>query len=226
MSTDNTDDVVNHPNHYNQYDGFEVIDVCEQLRAPDGTGNYNRGNAFKYLARAGWKNAEKHVEDLEKAKFYIQREIDRVATDKSWEATPAALKTGFPEANGKNTCPECGILLVEKKHYQPHCPNLHGWLDKNDIWHPPFAPQPVEEVCTTPGVCNNPNHVAGVTPWHYAEPLVAAPKNEAEDLSDMAQYGVQPEPVTSKSTASSTCGVDGCIEHPIAPKVVGVDGGR
>jgi peptidoglycan hydrolase CwlO-like protein len=64
--------------HYNQYDGFEVVEVCEQLRAPDGTGGFNRGNAFKYLARAGWKSADKHVEDLEKAKNYIQREIDRL----------------------------------------------------------------------------------------------------------------------------------------------------
>lgn len=64
--------------HYNQYDGFEVIDVCEQLRSPDGSGNFNRGNAFKYLARAGWKDSKKEVQDLEKALNYIQREIDRV----------------------------------------------------------------------------------------------------------------------------------------------------
>lgn len=64
--------------HYNQYNGFEVIDVCEQLRSPDGSGNFNRGNAFKYLARAGWKNLGKEVEDLEKALQYIQREINRV----------------------------------------------------------------------------------------------------------------------------------------------------
>jgi hypothetical protein len=69
---------VNHPSHYTQYEKFEVIDVCEELRAPDGTGNFNRGNAFKYLARAGWKNPAKHAEDLEKAKFYIEREIERV----------------------------------------------------------------------------------------------------------------------------------------------------
>lgn len=80
LEAEQKEDVVNHPNHYNQYDGFEVIDVCEQLRAPDGTGNYNRGNAFKYLARAGWKNDAKHVEDLKKAAFYIQREIDRVSS--------------------------------------------------------------------------------------------------------------------------------------------------
>lgn len=85
MDTENSDghteqheEAVVHPGHYNQYQGFEVIDVCEQLRAPDGSGNFNRGNAFKYLARAGWKNPSKQVEDLEKAVFYLQREIGRV----------------------------------------------------------------------------------------------------------------------------------------------------
>lgn len=73
-------DNVNHPSHYNQYQGFEVVDVCEQLRAPDGSGNYNRGSVFKYLARAGWKDPKKQVEDLEKAAFYLQREIERCKT--------------------------------------------------------------------------------------------------------------------------------------------------
>lgn len=73
-----TDDNVNHPSHYNQYTGFEVIDVCEQLVGPDGKAGFNLGNAFKYIARAGWKNPNKHVQDLEKAKFYLQREIDRI----------------------------------------------------------------------------------------------------------------------------------------------------
>ena len=38
--------------------------------------NYNLGNAIKYIWRAGRKGAAK--EDLEKAKFYIQRELDRL----------------------------------------------------------------------------------------------------------------------------------------------------
>lgn len=71
-------DAVNHPTHYNQYEGFEVIDVAEQLVGPDGKSGFNLGNAFKYMARAGYKNPDKRVEDLEKAKFYIQREIDRI----------------------------------------------------------------------------------------------------------------------------------------------------
>jgi hypothetical protein len=85
-------DMVNHPDHYNQYHGFEVIDVCEQLRAPDGSGNYNRGNAFKYLARAGWKNPDKHLEDLRKAMFYLQREIDRVEGEKYCPPCQTKLK--------------------------------------------------------------------------------------------------------------------------------------
>lgn len=61
-------DDVNHPSHYNQYKGIEVIDVTEQL-------NFNRGNAVKYVARAGFKSEDTEVKDLEKALWYINREI-------------------------------------------------------------------------------------------------------------------------------------------------------
>ena len=63
------DDPVNHPSHYKQYTGFEVIDITEQL-------NFNRGNAVKYILRAGFKDDE--MEDLRKAQFYINREIERL----------------------------------------------------------------------------------------------------------------------------------------------------
>ena len=63
------DDPVNHPSHYEPYEGFEVIDVTEQL-------NFNRGNAVKYILRAGFKDDE--MEDLRKAQFYINREINRL----------------------------------------------------------------------------------------------------------------------------------------------------
>lgn len=64
-------DHVNHPAHYNQYRGLEIIDLVEQM-------NFNRGNAVKYIARAGFKAPEKTVEDLEKARWYIDREIARL----------------------------------------------------------------------------------------------------------------------------------------------------
>lgn len=63
------DNHVNHPKHYNSISGVECIDIVEQF-------NFNRGNAIKYIWRAGLKGDE--IEDLEKALWYIQREIDRV----------------------------------------------------------------------------------------------------------------------------------------------------
>lgn len=64
-------DDVNHPSHYTAYKGLEVIDLTEQM-------NFNRGNAVKYIARAGLKDPEKEVEDLKKAQWYISREIARL----------------------------------------------------------------------------------------------------------------------------------------------------
>jgi hypothetical protein len=83
------------PNYYSQYATFEVIDVCEQLRAPDGSGNYNRGTAFMYLARAGWKDPAKHVDDLRKAMYYLQREIDRVETGNWGTTDPPNTETKY-----------------------------------------------------------------------------------------------------------------------------------
>jgi len=64
-------DNVNHPAHYNQYKGFEVIDITEQM-------NFNLGNVVKYVMRAGFKDPEKTVEDLEKARWYLDKEINRL----------------------------------------------------------------------------------------------------------------------------------------------------
>ena len=66
----NSTDTVNHPAHYNQFP-VEVIELTKWL-------NFCRGNAVKYLTRAGTKSAEKEIEDLEKAIWYIQTEIDRI----------------------------------------------------------------------------------------------------------------------------------------------------
>lgn len=110
----NTGGPVVHPKHYNQYQGFEVIDVCEQLVGPDGKSGFNLGNAFKYIARAGWKNPEKHLEDLEKAVFYIQREIERVKKDQ----TPPV------DAASTIKCKKCMEYLDAKLA----CPKGHGHL--------------------------------------------------------------------------------------------------
>ena len=72
VSTMPKDDAVSHPSHYT--DGkIEVIDFIE-----DKGLNFNRGNAVKYLCRAGKKDPAKEVEDLEKAMWYINHEIERL----------------------------------------------------------------------------------------------------------------------------------------------------
>jgi len=65
-------DMVNHPKHYtSDPSGVECIEIVRHR-------NYNIGNAIKYLWRAGLKNEDKHTEDLRKAIFYIQDEINRI----------------------------------------------------------------------------------------------------------------------------------------------------
>ena len=71
-----TYDPVTHPAHYT-FGKFEVIDVINDWEL-----NFNRGNAVKYIARAGKKNPDKEIEDLEKAVFYLQDEIKRLEAKK------------------------------------------------------------------------------------------------------------------------------------------------
>lgn len=68
-------DVVNHPSHYTAHpSGIECITVTEHM-------NFNRGNAVKYIWRAGEKGSE--VEDLKKARWYIAREIARLESERN-----------------------------------------------------------------------------------------------------------------------------------------------
>ena len=65
---------VEHPDHYQTSTGLEAIDVIETFFHD----NFHLGNVFKYIARAGRKGD--YVEDLQKAAWYLQREIDRHAS--------------------------------------------------------------------------------------------------------------------------------------------------
>jgi hypothetical protein len=62
-------DPVNHPPHY-QVGGLECIDVIEALDLP-----FHLGNTLKYLWRAGRKDGTHTLEDLKKARFYLDRQI-------------------------------------------------------------------------------------------------------------------------------------------------------
>ena len=62
---------VDHPSHYMKDSGFEVIDVIKAWKL-----DFELGNAIKYIGRAGKKNPERVVEDLEKAAWYINHKIN------------------------------------------------------------------------------------------------------------------------------------------------------
>lgn len=73
-------DKVNSPIHYKSDNNkYEVIDIIEFFNL-----NFHRGNVLKYLLRSGRKTEqgydvfEKEIEDLEKAIWYLRREVKRI----------------------------------------------------------------------------------------------------------------------------------------------------
>lgn len=68
---------VNHPSHYggaeNIYEAIKVIDAWQA--------NFNLGNALKYICRTcnmSGINLDKRIEDLKKAKTYLEFEIAKL----------------------------------------------------------------------------------------------------------------------------------------------------
>lgn len=299
-------DSVNHPSHYNAYRGLEIIDLTEQM-------NFNRGNAVKYIARAGLKNKDAEIQDLEKAAWYINREIERirgaVGVDAGTDVYEAALeamkaydrdvlevsKVGDEpydamrermkrtvEAYGKITklvcsscdfemkerryepdeentffycenghssiivpkkflaqydevslfdtvkkfenCPECGIVL-SKDTGRPDvrvCPNMHGWMEyshplASGVWHPPhtllerFSDVDLCPFCWArlvvkehfqPHCPNLHGWMGDDRVWHTSKESVSPIQN----LVNVIQNG---------DLNKSSCGRDGCVEHRI-----------
>ena len=66
-------DMVNHPPHYTQ-GGVECLDAIRAMTG-DGYEGFLRGSILKYLWRYPMKNG---VEDLKKARFYLDRLISEV----------------------------------------------------------------------------------------------------------------------------------------------------
>lgn len=61
---------VDHPLHYGGDKTYEVIKVLEAWDL-----DFHLGNVLKYVCRAGLKNPQTEIEDLEKANWYLQRKI-------------------------------------------------------------------------------------------------------------------------------------------------------
>jgi hypothetical protein len=69
---------VNHPQHYggedNPYEAIKVIEAWEL--------DFHLGNTVKYISRAGKKERDKELQDLNKALWYLQRRIDNLKNSK------------------------------------------------------------------------------------------------------------------------------------------------
>ena len=64
---------VQHPQHYGgKNNPFETIKVIDAWSL-----NFKLGNAVKYISRAGKKDRTEYVQDLRKAVFYIEHEIEK-----------------------------------------------------------------------------------------------------------------------------------------------------
>lgn len=94
------EDKVNHPSHYTWLKnlcGIEVIDITRHM-------GFNLGNVVKYVLRAGYKSEkgysdfDKEIEDLKKAKWYLEDEIKfRSGEDTSDQAQINTLKKKISE---------------------------------------------------------------------------------------------------------------------------------
>lgn len=106
-------EAVNHPVHYSGDTPYEVIKVIEAWGLDQ---NFCLGNCIKYVARAEKKGAK--LEDLEKAAWYLSREI-------------AKLK------NAAFTAPEPVVRSVPPLHYRGEVALVHGLVavfDPNSGW--------------------------------------------------------------------------------------------
>jgi hypothetical protein len=70
----NMSEQVNHPQHYggedNPYEAIKVIEAWDL--------DFHLGNTVKYISRAGKKDIDKELQDLNKALWYLQRKIENL----------------------------------------------------------------------------------------------------------------------------------------------------
>lgn len=70
-------DPVNSPKHYTSHpSGVECIEITRHM-------TFNLGNVLKYCWRCGKKDPKKEIEDLKKARFYLDDEIKRLEKEAS-----------------------------------------------------------------------------------------------------------------------------------------------
>lgn len=110
-------DSVNHPAHY----ADRKIEVIEFIEDSGWGRGFCLGNAVKYIARAGKKDPSKEIEDLEKARWYLDRQIEILKSIR--EARPLVRPNDMSQ-----TCQRCrgthfvptvsGSFMCNECHYE------------------------------------------------------------------------------------------------------------
>jgi len=136
-------DKINHPHHYchgRKYEPIEVIDDWEL--------GFNLGNALKYISRAGRKDPSRTVEDLKKAIFYLDREIEAL------EGTRAPYSVTYEDvlqdyavcaASGEELVVEYGVQDVDDQQLDYWEASDSEWVafwdsDDDYMWDPSLGP--------------------------------------------------------------------------------------
>lgn len=87
QESDEPADPVNHPSHYNSHpSGIEVIEITQHM-------DFLLGNVVKYVLRCDHKGG---IEDLKKARWYIDRAISLREQRETQEEQPGKCKTNKP----------------------------------------------------------------------------------------------------------------------------------
>lgn len=82
------------PTHYGGRDNpYEIVKIIDALGL-----DFQLGNTLKYIARAGKKDPSKHIEDLLKAKEYIDLEIAKIKAEEAVVTTPVVEEEDVREA--------------------------------------------------------------------------------------------------------------------------------
>lgn len=88
-------DMINHPNHYQSENGLEVIDVIKEFTSGlEGIEATDTGNILKYICRWKKKNG---IEDLKKAKWYLEHLIDYVESTETTETITFDIEKNLKE---------------------------------------------------------------------------------------------------------------------------------
>lgn len=91
-------DPVNHPAHYGAADNpYEVIKVINAWGL-----DFSLGNTIKYIARAGKKTTESIIQDLKKARFYLDNKIAVLEATETPHASSASRDMNWPNIKGMN----------------------------------------------------------------------------------------------------------------------------